>query len=74
MGKAKIVSDSEILDGEPHVEGTRISAWKIHDMYSTLGMSLEEITEELPTVDLEEVKAAIGYIKDKERAESAMKA
>lgn len=74
MGEAKIVSDSEILNGEPHVEGTRVSAWKIHDMYTTMSMSFEEIAEELPTVSVEGVKAALEYIESLEEDETPVTA
>ena len=75
MRDAKIVTDPEILKGEPHVEGTRISAWKIHDMHSTVGMSPEEIAEELPTVDIEGVKAALEYVENQEeKTKSPVKA
>jgi len=65
--KTKIVSDSGVLNGEPHVEGTRVSAWKIHDMHTTLDMSPKEIVEELPTVDLEGATAAIEYVNEREK-------
>ncbi|PSG98741.1 MAG: hypothetical protein BRC29_01275 [Nanohaloarchaea archaeon SW_7_43_1] len=75
MRDIEIVIDPEILSGEPHLEGTRISAWKIHDMCSMVGMSPEEIADELPTVDVEGVKAALEYVENQdEKTKSPVKA
>ena len=74
MKEEKIVSDSEVLNGEPYLEGTRVSAWKIHDMYTTMSMSFEEISEELPTVSIEGARAAVEYIESLEGDETPVTA
>lgn len=74
MKEKKIVSNPEVLNGEPHLEGTRVSAWKIHDMYTTMSMSYGEIAEELPTVSIEGAKAAVEYIESLEEDETPVTA
>ncbi len=63
---AEIVESDGVLGGEPRVDGTRVSAEQIYEMHTQKGMRPEEIAEVLPTVDLEGVKAAIQFMKERE--------
>jgi len=67
-----IVSTSDTLGGKPRIEGTRVSAEQVYEMHSIREMAPEEIVEELPTVDMEGVEAAIEYMK--RHREEAVKA
>jgi uncharacterized protein (DUF433 family) len=58
-----IVSTSDVLDGKPRIKGTRVSAEQVYEMCSIRGMEPEQIVDELPTVELEGVEAAIEYMK-----------
>lgn len=69
----EIISTSDTLGGKPRIEGTRVSAEQVYEMYSIRGMEPREIEEELPTVDLEGVEAAIEYMK-RHREGEAVKA
>lgn len=58
----KIVSTKDILDGKPRIKGTRVSADQIYQMHIEKGMTREKIAEVLPSVDLDDVNAAIKYM------------
>ncbi|MFB6100659.1 MAG: DUF433 domain-containing protein [Candidatus Nanohalobium sp.] len=69
---AEIVSTSDTLGGKPRIEGTRVSAEQVYEMYTVRDMSAEEIAEELPTVDVEDVAAAVEFMeKYRENSEEA---
>jgi len=57
-----IVETDGILGGKPRVEGTRVTAEQIYEMYAQAGMRPEEIADSLPTVTISGVRAAITYI------------
>lgn len=59
-----VVSSPNVLGGKPRVEGTRVSAEQIYEMYAIRGMSMDEIAEELSTVSLEGVEAAIEFMSE----------
>lgn len=59
----EIISTSNTLGGKPRIEGTRVSAEQVYEMYSIREMKPSEIAKELPTIDLEDVEAAIEYMK-----------
>lgn len=60
MAKAKIISDSKILDGKPIIAGTRISVELIMNFLGA-GMSIKEILSEYPELKKSEVVTAIEY-------------
>jgi len=66
----EIVESDGVLGGKPRVDGTRVSAEQIYEMYTEKGMKPEEIAEILPTVDREGVKAAIQFMKEREGSEA----
>ncbi|MFP4229864.1 MAG: DUF433 domain-containing protein [Candidatus Nanohaloarchaea archaeon] len=67
---AGIVSTSDTLGGKPRIEGTRVSAEQVFEMYVERGMSVEEIVEALPAVDVEGVESAIEFMKEYSGADS----
>jgi len=60
-----ISKDEEFLGGKPRIEGSRVSAEQVYEMYERRDMKPEKIAEVLPTVSLKEVKEAIKYMEDK---------
>lgn len=70
----EIVSTSDKLAGKPRIEGTRVSAEQVYEMHTLRGMSFEEIAEQLPTVDLEGVKAAVKFMEKHSGSEDAVEA
>ena len=66
----EIVESDGVLGGKPRVEGTRVSAEQIYEMHTEKGMNPEEIAEVLPTVEIEGVKAAIQFMKEREGSEA----
>lgn len=68
---SEIVETEGVLGGKPRVEGTRVSAEQIYEMHMHRGMSPDEIADVLPTVDIEDVRAAIEYMEKQEDASEA---
>jgi uncharacterized protein (DUF433 family) len=66
----EIVKTEDILGGKPRVEGARVSAEQIYEMHTEKEMKPEEIADILPTVNVEGVKTAIQYIKEREGSEA----
>lgn len=68
----RIVKTKDTLHGKPRVEGTRIGAKTLYDLYTLRDMTFEEIAEQYPTITAEDVKTAVEYMKkqdeDKEPA------
>lgn len=60
MIKAKIISDSRILNGKPVIAGTRISVQLIMNFLSA-GMNIKDILSEYPELKKSEVLGAIEY-------------
>jgi len=56
--------DPKVFRGRPCVRGTRIPVDFIFDMNQRDGMSPEEIAEQLPTITLSDVHAALSYYYD----------
>ncbi len=71
---AEIVSTPDTLDGKPRIERTRVSAEQVYEMYSVRDMSAEEIAEELPTVDVEDVSVAVKFMEKYRNTDKAVKA
>ncbi len=63
-----IVESDEVLGGKARIKGSRVSVEQISEMYSKRGMSVSDISEALPTVDEDEVAAAIEFVRDKEKS------
>lgn len=55
-----IVSTPETCGGRPRIAGTRISIAQIA-VWSKQGLSVEEILEEIPYLNLAQVYAALSY-------------
>ena len=58
-----IVTDEEILGGEPIIKGTRTPVRAIVEMWR-MGMPPEEITSHLPHLTLAQVFDALSYYSD----------
>ena len=56
----KIISDPNIMHGEPCIKGTRIPVYIVLDCLAD-GMSAEEILKEYPRLTKEDLTAAISY-------------
>ena len=67
---SKVVETEGVLGGKPRNEGTRVSAERVYEMNTQKDMSPEEVADILPTVAVEDVKAAIQYMKDREDSEA----
>lgn len=67
-----ISKDDEFIGGKARIEGSRVSAEQVYEMYEIRDMKPEEIARSLPTVSLKGVKEAIKYIKDKRQEASAV--
>jgi uncharacterized protein (DUF433 family) len=58
-----IVTDDQILGGEPIVKGTRTSVRAIVELWR-MGVSPEEIVEHLPHLTLAQIFDALSYYSD----------
>lgn len=58
-----IISDSSIADGAPIIEGSRTTVRSIVGYYQ-LGMSVDEILEQLSHLSISKVYSALGYYFD----------
>jgi uncharacterized protein (DUF433 family) len=58
-----IVTDEQILGGEPIVKGTRTPVRAVVELWRT-GVSPEEIIEHLPHLTLAQIFDALGYYSD----------
>lgn len=56
----RIVTDPDILSGKPVVEGTRISVEVILELLAS-GMAVDEVPEEYPGLERDDVLAALAY-------------
>ncbi len=65
-----IVTDDEILGGEPIIEGTRTPVRAIVEVWR-LGISPEEIPAHLPHLTLAQVFSALSYYSDHQAAINA---
>lgn len=57
---SRISVDPEVMAGKPVIEGTRIPVEKIIQLMAH-GLSSEEIIEEYPRLEEEDIKAALNY-------------
>jgi uncharacterized protein (DUF433 family) len=56
----KIIIDSDICNGLPTIEGTRIAAQTVLEFLSA-GDSIEDVLEEYPSLSREDVLACLAY-------------
>jgi uncharacterized protein (DUF433 family) len=70
----EIVSTSDTLGGKPRIEGTRVSAEQVYEMYSIRELDAEEIADELPSITSEQVEAAIEFMEDRKDSGQSLKA
>lgn len=61
-----IVTDEEILGGEPIIKGTRTPVRAVVEMWR-LGVSAEEIPNRLPHLSVAQVFDALSYYNDHQR-------
>jgi uncharacterized protein (DUF433 family) len=59
---ASIEKTEDTLHGKPRVEGTRIGAKTLYDLYTVRDMSFEEIAEQYQKISVKDVEAAVEYI------------
>ncbi|MFB6357094.1 MAG: DUF433 domain-containing protein [bacterium] len=62
-----IESDSEHLGGNPRVKNTRISVSLLLELLAS-GMTIEEITEEYPSLSHESIQGVLHELSDKQKA------
>lgn len=62
----RIVWDPEVRFGKPCVRGTRIAVVDVLD-YLASGTSEQELLNEFPQLQLEDVRACLAYAADRER-------
>ena len=67
---ASIVKTEDTLHGKPRVEGTRIGAKTLYDLYTVRDMSFEEIAEQYQKISVKDVEAAVEYINKREDDEA----
>lgn len=60
----RITINSEVCGGRPCIRGMRIRVTDILDLYSN-GLSAEQILEEMPDLEMEDLKAALKYASQK---------
>jgi uncharacterized protein (DUF433 family) len=58
----RVVTNPEVLQGKPILEGTRISVTFVLEMLSS-GMTVDQIVEEYPHLAHDDVIAAVIYAK-----------
>lgn len=63
---SRIVSDPNVLDGDPVIEGTRIPPWAPYSFHRA-GLTTEEIRYQYPTLTPEDIGAAIAWCEDPQR-------
>lgn len=56
----RIVTDPDVLSGKPVVEGTRISVEVILELLAS-GMAVDDVLEEYPGLERDDVLAALAY-------------
>lgn len=71
---SEIVSTQDTLHGKPRVEGTRVGAETLYELYTLREMTLEEIAEQYPSVSIEDVETAVEYMKNEEDGQASVTA
>lgn len=57
----RIVQTEDVLHGKPRIEGTRIGVFTLGVAAREHGVGVEELTDEYPALDREQIKAALDY-------------
>jgi uncharacterized protein (DUF433 family) len=60
----RIVKTPDVLHGRPRIEGTRVGVFTLGAAVRERGESVEDLLEEYPDLDREEIKAAVDYYDD----------
>ncbi|PSG98529.1 MAG: hypothetical protein BRC29_00190 [Nanohaloarchaea archaeon SW_7_43_1] len=68
----RIEIDPEVMTGKPVIRGTRIPVHKIVELLSQ-GMTAEDLLEEYPAIEKEDVNAALDYAAETLEEESVFK-
>jgi uncharacterized protein (DUF433 family) len=61
-----IVKTEDTLHGKPRVEGTRIGAKTLYDLYTLRDMTFEEIAEQYESITVNDVETAVKYVEKHE--------
>ena len=69
----RISIDPEIRSGKPFIKGTRITVYDILE-YLAGGMSEDEILHDFPSLDREDIRAALEFAAARERKLSSSSA
>ena len=56
----RVVSDPEIMDGKPTIEGTRVTVAKVVRLVAT-GRAMADICSDYPYLTQDDVKAALEF-------------
>lgn len=59
-----IVSTKDTLHGKPRIKGSRVNAETLYELHKIREMTLEEIAEQYPSISVEDVEAAVEYMKN----------
>lgn len=57
----RIVKTPDVIHGKPRIEGTRVGVFTLGVAAREHGESVENLLEEFPELDLEEIEAALDY-------------
>jgi len=68
---SEIVKTEDTLHGKPRVEGTRIGAKTLYELYKLRDMSFDEIAEQYPSITAEDVETAVEYMKKQDGDKAA---
>ena len=60
----RIVKTPDILHGRPRIEGIRVGVFTLGAAIREHGESVEDLLEEYPDLDREEIEAALDYYDD----------
>ncbi len=71
---SEIVSTKDTLHGKPRVKGTRVGAETLYELYTLKEMTVEEIAEQYPDVSVEDVEAAVEYMKNEKDSQTSVTA
>jgi len=60
----RIVKTSDVLHGKPRIEGTRVGVFTLGVAARKHGHSVEDLLDEYPHLDREQIEAALDYYDD----------
>ena len=61
---ARIVQTEDVLHGKPRIEGTRIGVFSLGVAAREHETSVDESTDEYPSLDREQIEVALAYYDD----------